>query len=54
MITQVSKMLTKRSLLFRISLMKEPLRYLNNAKEILRNAPIEDNNYTDIIVSSIT
>ncbi|MEW6006872.1 MAG: DUF5618 family protein [bacterium] len=28
--------------------MKEGLRYLNNAKEILRNAPIEENNYTDV------
>ena len=28
--------------------MKEALRYLNNAKEILRTAPIEDNTYTDI------
>lgn len=28
--------------------MKEPIRYLNNAKEILRSAPIEDNIYTDI------
>ena len=28
--------------------MKEPLRYLNNAKEILKSAPVEDNIYTDI------
>ena len=28
--------------------MKEALRYLNNAKEILKSAPIEDNTYTDI------
>lgn len=28
--------------------MKEALRYLNNAKEILRSAPVEDNIYTDI------
>lgn len=28
--------------------MKEALRYLNNAKEILKTAPIEDNIYTDI------
>ncbi|MEW6419863.1 MAG: DUF5618 family protein [Nitrospirota bacterium] len=28
--------------------MKEALRYLNNAKEILKTAPIEDNTYTDI------
>lgn len=28
--------------------MREALRYLNNAKEILRSAPIEDNIYTDI------
>ncbi|MEW6006864.1 MAG: DUF5618 family protein, partial [bacterium] len=28
--------------------MKESLRYLSNAKEILRKAPIEDNNYTDV------
>jgi len=27
---------------------KEALRYLNNAKEILKAAPIEDNTYTDI------
>jgi hypothetical protein len=27
---------------------KEALRYLNNAKEILKSAPIEDNTYTDI------
>jgi hypothetical protein len=28
--------------------MKESLRYLNNAKEILKSAPIEDNIYIDI------
>ncbi|MEW6006770.1 MAG: DUF5618 family protein [bacterium] len=28
--------------------MKESLRYLNNAKEILRKAPIEDNDYSDV------
>ena len=28
--------------------MKESSRYLNNAKEILKSAPIEDNIYTDI------
>jgi hypothetical protein len=28
--------------------MKEALRYLENAKEILRKAPIEDNTYTDV------
>src|SRR4030067_3845069 len=28
--------------------MKEALRYLNNAKEILKVAPVEDNTYTDI------
>lgn len=28
--------------------MKEALRYLNNAKEILRKAPIEDNTYIDV------
>ncbi|MEW6481460.1 MAG: DUF5618 family protein, partial [bacterium] len=28
--------------------MKEPLRYLNNAKKILKNAPREDNYYTDV------
>ena len=28
--------------------MREAIRYLNNAKEILRNIPIEDNTYTDI------
>lgn len=28
--------------------MKEALRYLNNAKEILSKAPLEDNVYTDI------
>ncbi|MCX5884362.1 MAG: DUF5618 family protein [Proteobacteria bacterium] len=28
--------------------MKEALRYLNNAKEILKSAPVEDNTYTDI------
>ncbi|MEW6482291.1 MAG: DUF5618 family protein [bacterium] len=28
--------------------MKESLRYLNNAKEILRSIPIENNTYTDI------
>ncbi|MEW6104645.1 MAG: DUF5618 family protein [bacterium] len=28
--------------------MSEALRYLNNAKEILKNAPIEGNNYTDV------
>lgn len=27
--------------------MKEALRYLNNAREILKSAPIEDNAYTD-------
>jgi hypothetical protein len=28
--------------------MKESLRYLNNAKEILKEIPIEDNTYTDV------
>jgi hypothetical protein len=28
--------------------MKEALRYLNNAKELLKSVPIEDNFYTDI------
>ncbi|HLG30160.1 MAG TPA: DUF5618 family protein, partial [Candidatus Brocadiales bacterium] len=28
--------------------MKESLRYLQNAKEILARIPIEDNDYTDI------
>jgi hypothetical protein len=28
--------------------MKEALRYLNNAKEILKSIPVEDNIYTDI------
>ena len=28
--------------------MKESLRYLNNAKEILKAIPVEDNTYTDI------
>jgi len=28
--------------------MKESLRYLNNAKEILRKVPIEDKRYTDV------
>ena len=28
--------------------MKEPLRYLANAKEILSKSPIEDNRYTDV------
>ena len=28
--------------------MKEALRYLSNAKEILKKAPIEDNRYTDV------
>ncbi|MEW6215570.1 MAG: DUF5618 family protein [Nitrospirota bacterium] len=28
--------------------MKESLRYLNNAKEILKSVPVEDNTYTDI------
>ena len=28
--------------------MKESLRYLNNAKEILKSIPVEDNTYTDI------
>jgi hypothetical protein len=28
--------------------MKESLRYLNNAKEILKGIPVEDNTYTDI------
>jgi len=27
---------------------KEALRYLNNAKEIIKSAPVEDNIYTDI------
>jgi hypothetical protein len=28
--------------------MKESVRYLNNAKEILKSIPVEDNTYTDI------
>jgi len=28
--------------------MKEAVRYLNNAKEILKSVPIEDNTYTDV------
>jgi len=28
--------------------MKEALRYLNNAKEILKSAPMEDGTYTDV------
>jgi uncharacterized protein (UPF0332 family) len=28
--------------------MKEPLRYLNNAKEILKSASIEDHSYADV------
>jgi hypothetical protein len=28
--------------------MKESLRYLNNAREILKTIPVEDNTYTDI------
>ncbi len=28
--------------------MKEALRYLNNAKEILKSVPVENNTYTDI------
>jgi len=28
--------------------MKEALRYLNNSKEILKAAPVEDNTYTDV------
>ncbi len=28
--------------------MKEALRYLNNAKEIIKSTPVEDNIYTDI------
>jgi len=28
--------------------MKEAIRYLNNAKEILRSAPVEENTYTDV------
>lgn len=28
--------------------MKEALRYLNNAKEILKTVPVEDNTYTDV------
>ena len=28
--------------------MKESLRYLNNAKEILKTIPVDDNTYTDI------
>ncbi|MDA8338756.1 MAG: DUF5618 family protein, partial [Nitrospiraceae bacterium] len=26
---------------------KEPVRYLDNAKELLKKSPIEDNRYTD-------
>jgi len=28
--------------------MREALRYLNNAKEILKTVPVEDNTYTDV------
>ncbi len=31
----------------------EVLRYLENAKEILSRSPIEDNRYTDVIVTAI-
>jgi hypothetical protein len=36
------------SLKGRAILMKEALRDLENAREILKNAPIEDNTYTDV------
>lgn len=29
--------------------MKESLRYLNNAKEILKSVPVEDSTYTDVM-----
>ena len=33
---------------FRVRSMKESLRYLNNAKEILKTVPVEDSTYTDV------
>ena len=32
----------------RVKSMKESLRYLNNAKEILKTVPVEDSTYTDV------
>jgi hypothetical protein len=34
--------------MLKIEKMNESLRYLNNAREILKNSPIEDNNYSDV------
>lgn len=34
--------------MWKIRFVKESQRYLNNAKEILKKSPIEDNNYSDI------
>lgn len=34
--------------LWYINLMKEPIRYLNNAKELLRKSPVEDDRYEDV------
>lgn len=42
-------MLLLRKIVYAIvETMKESLRYLNNAKEILKNVPVEDSTYTDV------
>ena len=42
-------MLLLRKIIYAIvETMKESLRYLNNAKEILKTVPVEDSTYTDI------
>jgi hypothetical protein len=42
-------MLLLRKIIYAIvETMKESLRYLNNAKEILKTVPVEDSTYTDV------
>lgn len=41
-------LLLRKTIYARVGTMKESLRYLNNAKEILKTVPVEDSTYTDV------
>jgi hypothetical protein len=46
---RIPEMLLLRKIIYAIvEIMKESLRYLNNAKEILKTVPVEDSTYTDV------